>query len=100
MCIRILMANAIYQVIDTLLGRPLTQVEFDGERDARATVHPPEKHADAFLRGLGKPFVIQQQLPVECPPFRPKWRIERVAALALISAVHYILQVVARYQLV
>src|SRR5690606_38615401 len=31
MCIRILMANAVYQVIDTLLGRPLTQVELYGE---------------------------------------------------------------------
>src|SRR5438093_649808 len=68
------------------------------ESDARAPVHPPEKHSDSVFGRPGKSEIPEQKLPVNGPSLNEEW-CGKDAAMGQVTLRHVQLQVVARNQL-
>src|SRR2546425_604373 len=92
-----LVPDAIDQKVDTLLWRHLFQVKAERKNYPRATMHAPEKHADAILGRLWKFQIPEEHLPVERAAFRPKGRPEQ-AAIRFVTRVHVTLEMVSGNQ--
>src|SRR6516225_11748148 len=95
-----LVAYAVNQEIDGLLGRHLAQVKTERENDARASVHSPEQRANTVFSGLLKFHVPQQELPIERPALRDERCSADGASVGAVPSRHVALKVVARDELV
>src|SRR5690554_2459662 len=91
MCSGRFVADPIYQIVNTLLRSPFTEVVFDRKRDPCTTMHAPEQHTDTLFRSFGEAQIVQQQFPVQGPSFCPKRSSEIFSPISFVTAIHKIL---------
>ena len=72
-----LVANAIHQKVNALLGRHLAKMKVEGKDDSSATMHAPKEHPNAVFRRTGEPSVPKQGFPVKRPTLDEKGGSER-----------------------